>query len=64
VAEAPDAAEQAALPPPPEDLAGLRRHAQRLRRDMLAAAEALDFERAARLRDELRRAERAELRYL
>jgi excinuclease UvrABC nuclease subunit len=31
---------------------------------MLEASEALEFERAARLRDELRRLERAELRYL
>jgi excinuclease ABC subunit B len=52
------------LPPPPEDVAGLRRHAKALRRQMVAAAEGLEFERAAKLRDELRRIERAELRDL
>ena len=52
------------LPPTPEDAEGLRRRAKELKREMLAAAEALDFERAAKLRDELRRVERLELRYL
>jgi excinuclease ABC subunit B len=64
VAEAPGSADDAVLPPPPEDLAGLRKHAKHVRRQMLEASEALEFERAARLRDELRRLERAELRYL
>jgi excinuclease ABC subunit B len=66
VAEAPAGEDEAGapLPPPPEDVAELRRHGKALRRQMLAAAEGLEFERAAKLRDELRRIERAELRYL
>ncbi len=46
------------------DPAELRRTLEGLRREMRAAAEALEFERAAALRDRLRRLERAELRYL
>jgi excinuclease ABC subunit B len=64
VAEAPEMDEVGELPPAPDDLVQLRKHAKTLRRQMLTAAEALEFERAAKLRDELRRIERAELRYL
>ena len=56
--------ERLELPPTPEDAESLRRRARDLKRAMLEAAEALDFERAAKLRDELRRVERLELRYL
>ena len=53
-----------ALPPPPVEPGDLRKTIERLRREMLAAAEALDFERAAELRDQVRQLEAAELRYL
>jgi len=53
-----------ALPPPPVEPGDLRKTIERLRREMLAAAEALDFERAAKLRDQVRQLEAAELRYL
>jgi excinuclease ABC subunit B len=53
-----------ALPPLPVEPGDLRKTIERLRREMLAAAEALDFERAAQLRDQVRQLEAAELRYL
>jgi excinuclease ABC subunit B len=43
--------------------ANVRQHVANLRAAMLAAAEALEFERAARLRDELTAVQKLELRY-
>ncbi len=64
VAEDEAAPRAEALDAPDVQPGDLRRTLDRLRREMLAAAEALDFETAARLRDRVRQLERAELRYL
>jgi len=53
-----------ALPPPPVPPSELRREIEAARRQMLEAAERLEFEEAARLRDRVRQLESAELRYL
>jgi len=53
---------EAIVPPVPP--AELRRSIEATRRAMLAASERLEFEEAARLRDQLRQLEQAELRYL
>ena len=49
---------------PPVPPAELRRTIEGLRRRMLDASERLEFEEAARLRDQVRALEQAELRYL
>ncbi|NCC23250.1 MAG: excinuclease ABC subunit UvrB [Alphaproteobacteria bacterium] len=43
------------------DPAGLKKHIDKLRKDMLKAAENLEFEEAAKLRDEIRRLEEMDL---
>jgi excinuclease ABC subunit B len=53
-----------ALPVPDLDPVRLRQQISALRKQMLEAAERLEFEEAARLRDRLRQLEGAELRYL
>jgi excinuclease ABC subunit B len=65
VAEDDEAAPRvASMPPPPGNPADLRKNIVALRREMLAAAEALEFEQAGALRDRIRQLEHAELRYL
>ena len=65
VAEEDEAAPRVAeLPPPTGDPADLRKTIAKLRREMMAASDALEFEEAARMRDHIRQLEAAELRYL
>jgi excinuclease ABC subunit B len=49
---------------PPEDRRSLSQKIERLRREMREAAERLEFEEAAELRDEIRRLEKVELEFL